>query len=71
MAWNYRVVRKGEELGIYSVYYYEDGSIRGISLEPETVVSYSVEDIEDVLDLMRECLYKPIVNYNHEEQETK
>ena len=70
MSWNYRAVRRifdydgHEEIGIYSVYYDEDGKIKGMSLEPAHVNSYSLEQLEEVLELMKECLQEPILDYS-------
>ena len=70
MSWNYRAVRKTfdydghEEIGIYSVYYDDKGEVHGMSLLPAHVNSYSLEEVEDELDLMKECLQKPILDYN-------
>lgn len=63
MSWNYRAVRRGEEIGIYSVYYDKDEHIEGISVDPSYVSYFSVEQIGEHLDLMREALQKPILEY--------
>ena len=69
MSWNYRVVRKTfpydghEEFGIYSVYYDEDGKVDGMSIDPASIHSYSVEELEETLKLMKECLQKPVLDY--------
>lgn len=71
MSWNYRAVRKifdydgHEEIGIYSVYYDDEGEIVGMSLEPTQVNSYSLEQVEETLELMKECLKKPILDYKN------
>ena len=65
--WNFRVVKKTlrdhSEIGIYSVYYDLDGEPNGVSMDPQYVMGYSVEDLADTLRLMEECLDKPVLNW--------
>jgi hypothetical protein len=61
MTWNYRIVKRGEGVGIYSVYYDAEGNIKGLSEGPERVVGWSTEDLISALARMQECLSKPIL----------
>lgn len=65
MTWNYRLVKKGGEVAIYSAYYDENGQVEALSVDPSHVCSYSVEEVETILQLMMECLEEPVLD--HEE----
>jgi len=72
-TWNYRAVRKKfedgrEEIGIYSVYYDENGNVKGTSVDPAPVNSYSIQLLEDKLDLMKESLQKPILDFDSQKE---
>lgn len=64
MTWNYRVLahKEGDEVyfQIHEVYYEEKHL--GYTENGVTVGSEDVEGIKWVLDLMRECLEKPILS---------
>ena len=67
-TWNYRAARKTfadghEEIGIYSVYYDDEGRVDAMSLNPAAVNSYSLEELHRELDLMGEALQKPILEH--------
>jgi hypothetical protein len=34
MTWNYRVMRKGDQVAIHEVFYREDGSFQGYTKDP-------------------------------------
>lgn len=57
--WNYRVIRKGEEFGLYEVFYNDDGEISAHSEKPD-LVGESVEDLMSGLALMQEDLQRTI-----------
>ncbi len=64
MSWNYRVIdRYDGELAIFSVYYYEDGRIRGVSADPSAPRGYegNIEDLKADLKRYSEALLKPIL----------
>lgn len=54
-TWNYRMVQRNEAIGIYSVYYDEQGRIEGISEDPQKVIGYSIEGLNETLEWMEEC----------------
>ena len=67
--WNHRVMRRvftlpnGEieyQLGIYEIYYDDNGNVNGWTQEPVAVVG---DDLEWTLNKMQECLGKPILEY--------
>ena len=62
-VWNYRVIRTPQEDGcsyaIHEVHYNSpNGRINGWSADPAVVAG---DDLEWVLDRMRECLSKPVL----------
>lgn len=67
MTWNYRVVTREvgdhREIGIYSVYYDDQGHPVGVSEEPARVMQYSLEGLADTLQLMKECMDKPVLDW--------
>ena len=72
MTWNHRVVRirdgKGEPLlGIYEVYYDDDGKPEHRTLEPIGVITEDVgdetkKDMRKILGRMLNCLDQPILD---------
>ena len=65
MSWNYRMINKDGELAIYSVYYYDDGSIQGTSLNPDYPIGYdNIEDLREELERYSSALEKPILKYD-------
>lgn len=67
--WNYRMVLRNEEIGIYSVYYDAQGRVEGASQEPQKVMGYSVEGLADTLQQMNECMAKPLLTWENIENE--
>ncbi len=61
MTWNYRVVQRNEAVSIYSVYYDLQGHVKGVSKEPAKVIGYSIEGLAGTLQLMKECMIKPVL----------
>ena len=65
MVWNYRVARNNnneeEEFSIREVYYQEDGSIHGITVDAIAPVSESVEGLKEVLQRMLEACEKSVL----------
>tara|TARA_R110002020_G_scaffold109909_2_gene254187 strand:+ start:189 stop:491 length:303 start_codon:yes stop_codon:yes gene_type:complete len=49
--WNYRIIKDGDDYGLYEVFYNEDGEIALHSENPD-VVGESVDDIIKSLELM-------------------
>ena len=64
MSWNYRVIdRYDGELAIFSVYYYKNGRIRGVSADPSSPRGYEgdIENLKAELNRYSEALLKPIL----------
>ena len=70
--WNHRVYRQASSkferscgidwyYTIRETYYNDDGTIRGFSAEPRGVCGDSISDITDILDWMRNCLTKAVI----------
>mgnify|MGYP000312376618 CR=1 FL=1 len=57
--WNYRVIRKGDEYGLYEVFYNDDGEISAHSEKPD-IVGESVEDLMSGLSLMQKDIQRTI-----------
>ena len=68
MGWNHRLVKHsskhGDWLQIHEVYYDSDGNVNGITKEAIEVLGEDVRGIELTLEKMKECLSKPILNYD-------
>ncbi len=72
MSWNYRVVRRdagdgsGETFLAIHEAYYEKGKERpaGITKEAVTASAESLEELGQVLDMMRAALSKPVLEYD-------
>lgn len=64
-GWNHRVIATkhidGIYLGIHEVYYDDAGKPVSATKTPIEVSSDSLDDIKWVLDMMQECLSKPIL----------
>lgn len=66
MTWNYRIVKQakieGEETyGIHEVYYNDDGSIQGITMEPVAIISESEQGLKEVIGMMHEAFNKKVL----------
>ena len=57
--WNYRVIRKGEEYGLYEVFYNDEGEISAHAENPD-LVGDSVEDLLKSLHLMEKDIRRAI-----------
>jgi len=75
--WNYRVYKQASSkferacgidwyYTIRETYYNDDGTIRGFSSEPRGVCGDSISDIAEVLDWMRNCLDKQVLELDSE-----
>jgi len=74
MSWNYRVIdRHDGELAIFSVYYYEDGRIRGVSADPSSPRGYEgdIENLKAELKRYASALDKPILVDNGDDEYTE
>ncbi|OCG00873.1 hypothetical protein [Gilliamella sp. wkB112] len=64
-AWNYRVMDSHlNGLGIYEVYYDEDGNINYFSNNAVSPRGDSLEELKKDLLLYMEALERPILNYD-------
>ena len=71
MTWNHRIVRRIYDTGdvyyaIHEVYYDEAGEPTGCTALPSVIMEDSVEDLAITLDRIRECLDKPIYDYEED-----
>jgi hypothetical protein len=68
MTWNHRVVKRtfNDEVfyGIHEVYYDDDGTINGCTMEPVAIQEESVEDLEVTLTRMLQCAVKPVLDFD-------
>ena len=77
MSWNYRITKEIRHhkylhepetlFGIREVYYDENGDISGISEMPD-IIAESVDELKNILDRMKECCDKPLIDYNTGEE---
>jgi hypothetical protein len=61
MTWNYRVVRNGNDLRIYDVYYDGQGRAHSRHVEPTYVHGETLEDLRSQLTEMLAALDAPIL----------
>jgi len=63
--WNHRVIKRrvgnSESFGIHEVFYNDDGSINGCTIDPVAVDCDTPEDLRDTLVMMLRCLDKPVL----------
>ena len=68
MTWNYRVLRhveKAEEwYQVHEVYYRENGSITSCSEEAIAPFGETVEELQEVIELMKAAFDKPAIPYD-------
>jgi hypothetical protein len=62
MTYNYRVVKEGDDLKIFDVYYSEQGHPIATHTVPTYVYGETVEDLREQLTLMLEALDKPVLD---------
>lgn len=55
--WNYRVIRKGEEYGLYEVFYNDEGEISAHAENPD-LVGESMEDLLAQLSMMKKDILR-------------
>ena len=69
MTWNHRVIRRkydtGEEyFAIHEVYYDASGEPESVTALPVAVFEDSIDDLAITIDRFRECLSKPVLDYD-------
>ena len=67
--WNHRVVRqthKNGEIthGIHEVFYDNDNTVNGCTLEPTNASCETVEELREYVQWMLDCIDKPILEFN-------
>ena len=62
--WNYRVVRCGETLKVFDVYYDDAGRPNGRHRDPSFVYGESMEDLREQLSMIEAALDLPILDDN-------
>ena len=69
MSWNYRILahKDGDDwfFQIHEVYYDEEGKAHSYTANGVSVGAESIEDINWVLDKMKECVNKPILSVDN------
>ena len=60
MTWNYRVVNKNGNFGIYEVYYDENGKANAWSQDPMDPYGESLEELKADLKRMMMALERPL-----------
>lgn len=63
MSWNYRVVLRDAEFAIHEVFYEEDGSINGMTVDPVYPRAESLEGLREELERYSTALDKPVLTY--------
>jgi len=64
MGWNNRVMRyKDGSLGIHEVYYEDDGTVNGYTIEAVGCYGDDLEDLKLGLDLKLQALDREILDY--------
>ena len=71
MTWNHRVIRRKYDTGevyyaIHEVYYDESGKPNGVTALPVGVFEDSIDDLAITIDRLRECLSKPVLDYDED-----
>ena len=60
--WNHRVVEKDGILGIHEVYYV-GGKPTGVTVHPVAISEESIEDLEETILRIRNCLQEDVLQY--------
>ncbi len=63
MTWEYRVMSNKGELGIYEVYYYDDGKIKGYSSEAVIPKGSCLGELREEALRYIAALDKPVLEY--------
>ena len=62
-SWNYRVLKRDDEYGVYEVYYDDSGMPHAMSEDPIAITGENLEDIRNELNLILESLEKDVLDY--------
>ena len=63
MTWEYRVMRKEDELAIYEVYYDKDGRLKGYSASPSFPAGETLDELAANCRLYLDAINKPILEH--------
>jgi hypothetical protein len=71
MTWNHRVIKRKYETGeeyfaIHEVYYDDSGKPEQCTVLPISILQNSVDDLSITIDRIRECLSKPVLDYDED-----
>ncbi len=50
MSWNYRVVQHDDEYAIHEVFYSDDGSVNGMTVDPVFPRAETLDDLREELE---------------------
>ena len=69
MTWNHRVISRKYETGetyyaIHEVYYDDSGKPTQCTALPSVILEDSIDDLAITIDRIRECLSKPVLDYD-------
>ena len=59
--WNYRVVRSGDQLKVFDVYYDDEGRANGRSQKPSFLYGESIEELREQLRMIEGAFELPIL----------
>ncbi len=64
MTWNYRVIRREDEIyAIHEVHYNKDGKPSGVTVEPSWPQGETLEELQRDFEHYQEALQKEVLNY--------
>ena len=71
MTWNHRVIRRKYDTGevyyaIHEVYYDDSGNHTQVTALPVAIFEDNIEDLAFTIDRIRECLSKPVLDYEED-----
>ena len=76
MTWNYRIMKRRNEIGeyefaVYEVYYDEGGNLCGWTENPLTPTCLSEDDLRHELTIMMEAFKKETLEYDMEQKDER
>lgn len=66
-TWNYRVMKRGDKVAIYEVYYGDNGNVKGYTANSIAPQGNDMDDLENTLELMMRALKLPVLEYDESE----
>jgi len=64
MHWNYRVIIKNGTMGIHEVYHDAQGRPSSLSEDSVVPVAANIEELQDILDRLRQATREPVLLYD-------